>query len=151
MSESIEQRSFGEWRSPITTDLIISQAIGLGGPVPYGDDLFWTESRPQEGGRTVIVRRDIDGKETDVIPAPFNARTRVHEYGGGAWLNLDDDIYFSNFADGFLDGIFKFSTLYFEVFGRKFTLCDPDFGYFGSFGCQNMVFEGYMMYFPCLK
>jgi dipeptidyl aminopeptidase/acylaminoacyl peptidase len=55
--------------------------------------------RPSEGGRSVIVRRDSDGVTGDVIPPPFNARTRVHEYGGGDYVVSDSAVYFSNFAD----------------------------------------------------
>jgi dipeptidyl aminopeptidase/acylaminoacyl peptidase len=64
-----------------------------------GDDLYWTELRPAEKGRMVIVRRTHDGKTTDMTPLPFNARTRVHEYGGGAFAVDRGTIYFSNFAD----------------------------------------------------
>ena len=55
--------------------------------------------RPSEGGRNVIVRRDAAGAATDVNQPPLNARTRVHEYGGGDYVVSDGVIYFSNFAD----------------------------------------------------
>ena len=55
--------------------------------------------RPQEGARNVIVRRTPDGETRDVTPAPFNARTRVHEYGGLCFWIADGDVYFANFAD----------------------------------------------------
>lgn len=55
--------------------------------------------RPKEGGRNVIVRRDPDGTQTVATPQPFNARTRVHEYGGGDYLATGGIIYFSNFSD----------------------------------------------------
>ncbi len=90
---------YGAWKSPITSDLIVSQSIGLGGGVFDGDDVYWLEGRPAEAGRNVIVRRTPDGTTTDVNPAPFNARTRVHEYGGGAVLVDYGVVIFSNFAD----------------------------------------------------
>ncbi len=90
---------YGSWRSPITTDLVVSEFVGLGQPVIDGDDIYWTEMRPVEGGRTVIVRRTADGRTEDVTPTPFNVRTRVHEYGGGAYTVSDGVVYFSNFAD----------------------------------------------------
>lgn len=90
---------YGEWRSPITSDLIIAKSIGLGGPQPSPHGLLWSEGRPQEGGRAVIVLRNEQGECTDLIPPPFNVRTRVHEYGGGAWLLHKDTVYFSNFSD----------------------------------------------------
>ncbi len=99
MNSTKQQKPYGEWDSPITTDLIISQAIGLGSAALYKGDLYWTESRPQEGGRNVVVRRFANGEEKDVLPAGFNVRTRVHEYGGDAWLIHDDRVYFVNFVD----------------------------------------------------
>lgn len=91
---------YGSWKSPITSDLIVSSTIGLGEIAIDGDDIYWIELRPSEGGRNVIVRRTPDGQTIDVTPPPFNARSRVHEYGGGAFLVADGTVYFSNFADG---------------------------------------------------
>src|SRR3954452_8079558 len=90
---------YGSWKSPITGDLIVSDSIRLGSIVLDGDDIYWSEGRPSEGGRNVIVRRSADGTITDITPASFNARTRVHEYGGGAFTVKDGTIYFTNFAD----------------------------------------------------
>src|SRR5262249_58457627 len=84
--------------SPITSDLIVSGTIGLGEIQLDENDVYWIESRPAEAGRCVIVRRTPDGRTTDVTPPPFNARTRVHEYGGGSYLVSDGAIFFSNFA-----------------------------------------------------
>ncbi|HEX2910303.1 MAG TPA: S9 family peptidase [Chloroflexia bacterium] len=90
---------YGSWKSPITSDLIVAKNIGLGAPSFDGENIYWSEGRPQEGGRTAIVRRAPDGTTSDVLPLPFNARTRVHEYGGGSYLIADGILYFSNFAD----------------------------------------------------
>ena len=90
---------YGSWRSPVDAGLVASAFVGLGQPAIDGDDVYWTEMRPDEGGRTVIVRRTSDGRTSDVTPAPFNVRTRVHEYGGGAYTVSDGVVYFSNFAD----------------------------------------------------
>ncbi len=96
---------YGSWKSPITSDLIVSQSIGLGGGILDGDDVYWLEGRPSEAGRYVIVRRAPDGASADggttcdVNPAPFNVRTRVHEYGGGAVLVDQGVVIFANFAD----------------------------------------------------
>jgi dipeptidyl aminopeptidase/acylaminoacyl peptidase len=65
-----------------------------------GDDLYWLESRPEEGGRLVVVRRGADGAVTDKTPPGLNARTRVHEYGGGSYTVDDGLVIFSNFGDG---------------------------------------------------
>jgi dipeptidyl aminopeptidase/acylaminoacyl peptidase len=90
---------YGSWKSPITSDLIVSETIRLGEIVLDGEDIYWAEMRPAEGGRYVVVRRTPDGRTADVTPSPFNARTRVHEYGGGAFAVADGTVYFSNFAD----------------------------------------------------
>src|SRR5207302_8889274 len=97
---------YGSWSSPITSDLIVASTIGLGGILLDGTDVYWLESRPQENGRSVIVRRAADGSSVDVTPpvpgageATFNVRTRVHEYGGGAYLVSDGVVYFCNDAD----------------------------------------------------
>jgi hypothetical protein len=94
-----ETLPYGAWRSPITSDLIVAETIGLGGVIVDGDDIYWTESRPSEGGRNVLVRRTKDGGREDVTPAPFNVRTRVHEYGGGSVTVHHGTGYFSNFTD----------------------------------------------------
>ena len=90
---------YGSWRSPITSDLIVAESVGLGQIEIDGDDIYWVESRPSEGGRSVLVRRTPDGKTTDLTPPPYDVRTRVHEYGGGAFAVHDGVVYFSNFAD----------------------------------------------------
>lgn len=77
----------------------MSQGVGLGRPHADGEDIYWGEGRPQEAGRQVIVRRSPDGRTVDINPAPFNARTRAHEYGGGAFLATGGVVYFSNFED----------------------------------------------------
>jgi dipeptidyl aminopeptidase/acylaminoacyl peptidase len=90
---------YGSWKSPITSDLIVSGTIGLTDPALDGDCLYWVESRPSEAGRNVIVKMSPDGRITDVTPPAFNARSRAHEYGGGAYLVYEGSVYFSNFAD----------------------------------------------------
>jgi dipeptidyl aminopeptidase/acylaminoacyl peptidase len=90
---------YGSWKSPITTDLIVSGSIGLTQPLIDGDDLCWVEMRPIEAGRNVIVKRNGSGVISDAIPVPFNARTRVHEYGGGDYTVKKGLVCFSNFSD----------------------------------------------------
>ncbi len=88
---------YGTWKSPITADLITGATIGLGSPVADGDTLYWLESRPLEGGRNVLVRRTVDGSIADVTPPPLNVRSRVHEYGGGAFAVKGGCIAFVDF------------------------------------------------------
>ena len=90
---------YGSWASPITTDLIVADSVGLGQIALDGDDVYWVELRPLEAGRQVVVKRTPDGAALDVTPAPFNVRTRVHEYGGGAYVVSEGTVYFTNFAD----------------------------------------------------
>ena len=90
---------YGSWKSPITADLIVGGSIGLGGTIADGGDLYWSELRPAEEGRIVVVRRDAAGAIADVTPDGFNARTRVHEYGGGAYVASQGEVWFSHFPD----------------------------------------------------
>ncbi|HKH70821.1 MAG TPA: prolyl oligopeptidase family serine peptidase [Vicinamibacterales bacterium] len=76
-----------------------SQGVRLGSVAVDGDDVYWLERRPNEGGRSVLVRRRADGRREELTPQGFNVRTRVHEYGGGAYIVAGGDIYFSNFSD----------------------------------------------------
>jgi dipeptidyl aminopeptidase/acylaminoacyl peptidase len=90
---------YGSWKSPITSGLIAGKTVSLAEILLDGDDIYWLEGRPTEGGRYVIVKRSSNGKTVDMTPPPFNARTRVHEYGGGAYAVKNGVIYFSNFSD----------------------------------------------------
>ena len=90
---------YGAWKSPISANLISTEGRRIIEAVADGEDIYWIEMRPTENGRYVVVRRTPDGQTTDVTPAPFNARTRVHEYGGAAFIVNDGTVYFSNFAD----------------------------------------------------
>ena len=91
--------SFGSWRSPITSDLIAADSISLIDVLLDDDEVYWIESRPQQEGRNVVVKYARDGTAHDVSPPPFNARTKVHEYGGGAVLVDRGTVFFTNFAD----------------------------------------------------
>jgi len=90
---------YGSWKSPITSDLIVEGSVGLSQPTFDGDDIYWLEMRPKESGRNVIVKKSAAGACVDINQSPFNARTRVHEYGGGDYLVSQGIVYFSNFSD----------------------------------------------------
>jgi dipeptidyl aminopeptidase/acylaminoacyl peptidase len=90
---------YGSWKSPITADLVATGEIGLEQIRLDSDDIYWIERRAQEGGRKVIVRCAPNGRMTDLTPVPLNARTRVHEYGGGDYAALNGTVVFSNFTD----------------------------------------------------
>lgn len=90
---------YGSWKSPFTADRVVAGAIQLDQVAIDGEDIYWLEGRPAEGGRVVLVRQGPDGRQEDVTPQGFNVRTRVHEYGGGAYSVHEGTIFFSNFAD----------------------------------------------------
>lgn len=91
--------AYGTWQSPISADLIVQGALGLTSVSIDGDDVYWIEMRPTERGRYAIVRRNPSGIEEEILPAEMSARTRVHEYGGGAYCVDKGRIIFSNFTD----------------------------------------------------
>jgi dipeptidyl aminopeptidase/acylaminoacyl peptidase len=92
---------YGSWLSPITSDLIVAQSIALADVRFDGEHVYWLEGRPQEQGRLVVVRADWHGgNAADMVPKPYSARTRVHEYGGGSWTVSRGVLTFSNFSDG---------------------------------------------------
>lgn len=90
---------YGEWPSPISAEDVVAAAASPGDVRPVGDAVFWNESRPAEGGRIQIVRWRADGPTVDLLPDGWSARTRVHEYGGGAWLATAEWLYFSSWDD----------------------------------------------------
>lgn len=94
----------GSWKSPITSELIVSKAVGLGQIHLDEGSIYWVETRPSEDGRSVIVQRSAEGELLDRTPPEFNVRTRVHEYGGGAYSVKNGILYFANFADQRLYG-----------------------------------------------
>ncbi len=102
--EHTETAPYGSWPSPISAALVAAGGTGLSGPAVRTDpdgrtEVWWAELRPSEGGRSVLVRRLPGGDRTDMIAAPWSARTRVHEYGGGAWFLGATAAYFSNWDD----------------------------------------------------
>ena len=90
---------YGSWPSPVSAEMIAGATIRLGQIALRGEEIFWSEGRPHEEGRNVLVRRAADGACTDLNPAPFDVRTRVHEYGGGAFVLLPDGAVFSHDDD----------------------------------------------------
>ena len=91
---------YGSWSSPITLGLVADEGgVSYGYLSVDGDGLYWLESRPTEQGRQALVFLPHGGSAVDVVPAGFNVRTRVHEYGGGAWFRDGGTVYCSNFDD----------------------------------------------------
>ena len=93
------ERPHGSWPSPITAGLVVADAASIGEAAVGLVDVWWAEGRPEEGGRVQLVRHRPGGDRTDVLPEGFAARTRVHEYGGGAWWLHEGDVVFANWSD----------------------------------------------------
>ncbi|GAB3983450.1 prolyl oligopeptidase family serine peptidase [Actinoallomurus acanthiterrae] len=86
---------YGSWSSPISAADVARARLRISFPTIHGDRVWWQETRPEKGGRTTIVRSGVD-----LLPAPWNARTRVNEYGGRSYLPLPDgDVVFANYED----------------------------------------------------
>lgn len=90
---------FGSWQSPISAASLASSGVGISEPHVDGGAVFWLESRPSDGGRVVVVRRGPGGDARDLTAAPFNVRSRVHEYGGGAFDVAAGVLVFCHFDD----------------------------------------------------
>ncbi|MFK7830658.1 MAG: prolyl oligopeptidase family serine peptidase [Congregibacter sp.] len=90
---------YGSWPSPISAASLVEGARGIWGLVKDGDYFYWQESRPQEGGRVTVMRWQEGKEPEEILPAPWNIRTRVQEYGGGSLLVADGRLWFSNFSD----------------------------------------------------
>src|SRR5262249_21808536 len=85
---------FGRWPSPITPRLAAAGSRRFGALQADAGALYWSESRPEENGRQTILRASADGRVRELLPAPFSARSRVHEYGGGEIPVARATIYF---------------------------------------------------------
>ncbi|MFC1802878.1 S9 family peptidase [Thermoproteota archaeon] len=92
---------YGSWKSPITADLTAKSGARLSDVQVYGSKVYWFEMRPEEKGRCVVVEHSVEGIR-DCITKGYNARTTVHEYGGGAYVVAGGAVYFSNFEDQLL-------------------------------------------------
>ena len=88
--------SYGAWKSPISADMLAKSGVSSGWLETHGEDVYWVEGRPSEGGRYVVVRRTPDGVVSDITPEDYNARTLVHEYGGGMYWLHNRSVYFTN-------------------------------------------------------
>lgn len=100
-------RGYGDWPSAISPELIVADSINIDEPRLTASASYYLERRPQENGRCVIVRASRDDNtqdfvRSDILPPPFSARSRVHEYGGGSYcvgLNEQETVYFVNDSD----------------------------------------------------
>jgi dipeptidyl aminopeptidase/acylaminoacyl peptidase len=89
---------YGSWPTPITSELVVRSARLPNGLRLDGDDVWWSEGRPEEAGRIAVLRRSAEGDVTEVVRTPFNARSGAHEYGGAAWWVRDGVLWFVDWA-----------------------------------------------------
>ena len=94
-----ETLPLGCWPSAISAELVAGKSLRLGALQADKGSLYWSESRPDEGGRGVILRAGPDGCVSDMLPAPWSARSKVHEYGGGEFLASSGRIFFVEAGD----------------------------------------------------
>ncbi|CAM6087845.1 unnamed protein product [Calypogeia fissa] len=102
MGQEKVEAAFGSWKSPITADLVSGASLRLGGKaLDSHGRLLWVEGRPTESGRYVLVSggSEVGAAPVDITPPGFSIRTTVHEYGGGAFTVVDDEVFFSNYKD----------------------------------------------------
>ena len=90
---------FGAWPSPLTAEAVAGGSVRVGGLALDEDDVYWVESRPAEQGRLALLRKRGNGDVEEVVGAPYSVRTRVHEYGGGAFAIDGGEVIFANDAD----------------------------------------------------
>jgi dipeptidyl aminopeptidase/acylaminoacyl peptidase len=94
-----EAAPFGSWRSPVTAAMLAAGEVPLGAPDISESGTYWLEGKPLEGGRVILIGLDPNSTRVELTPPPFYVRTRVHEYGGGAYAVQGQTVYFSNFRD----------------------------------------------------
>lgn len=142
---------YGSWRSTIAPEALVTGFVRLAEARWDGDDLLWLEGRPEDGGRATLVRLRPGGVPEDVSPPGVNVRTRVHEYGGGAYLAADGLVVVSDFATGRLlrvspdrsaepltpDGPYRYADLALDAGRARLVAVREDHG--GPGECANTI------------
>ncbi|TDV43645.1 S9 family peptidase [Actinophytocola oryzae] len=95
----VKNAQFGSWESPLTATTVAAAGVSPRWVDVHDGVVWWAESRPTEDGRVALMREGPDGKPVEVLPAPWNVRNRVHEYGGRPWVVLGDTVVFTSWAD----------------------------------------------------
>jgi dipeptidyl aminopeptidase/acylaminoacyl peptidase len=95
----VKTAPYGTWASPLSASAVAAGSLRLGAVQLDRGNVYWLEGRPQERGRSALLRWSPDGAIGDVVPADFNIRSRVHEYGGGAYIVRNGTVYCVNFSD----------------------------------------------------
>jgi dipeptidyl aminopeptidase/acylaminoacyl peptidase len=90
---------YGSWPTPVTSAVVVAEAVGLSELRVDGEDVIWSETRPAEGGRTALVRLCADGSREELLEPAQNARSAVHEYGGAAWWARNRVVWFCSWRN----------------------------------------------------
>jgi dipeptidyl aminopeptidase/acylaminoacyl peptidase len=106
-STSVTVAPFGAWASPFKIERLTDRVVFLSDPHAVDGERWWIEGRPEESGRQVLVRRETDGALSRMTPDGFNARSRVHEYGGAAYLVSGELVVVSDFTSGRLQRVVR--------------------------------------------
>jgi len=99
VSDSPGALPYGSWPTPIDSELVVQAQVMLGEVALDGDAVWWSEQRPEEGGRTQLVCLAVDGERRELLPPLANVRTSVHEYGGGAWWVHGGTVWYAEWDD----------------------------------------------------
>jgi dipeptidyl aminopeptidase/acylaminoacyl peptidase len=92
-------KPYGTWPSPITPALAARASRRFGSVQSADGFVYWSEGRPEQQGRQTILRASAEASPAEVLPEPYSARSRVHEYGGGEFLAAGGNLYFVNDKD----------------------------------------------------
>ncbi|MBQ5962125.1 prolyl oligopeptidase family serine peptidase [Massilia sp. ZL223] len=88
----------GAWTSPITAAVVAAGATPLSQLAVDGGSVYWLEGRASEAGRSTLMGGQGTAR-AELTPLPFNVRSRVHEYGGGAYAVAGGQVFFSHHGD----------------------------------------------------
>jgi len=99
MNDTHHVLPYGAWSSSIDAAMLAGQSVRLAGVALDGTDAIWVEGRPAQAGRSVLVRARDGAGVRDLTAAPWNVRSRVHEYGGGAFAARDGSVWFVHDED----------------------------------------------------
>ncbi|WP_342643494.1 S9 family peptidase [Rhodoligotrophos ferricapiens] len=154
MDATKTRTAYGAWPSPITADMVAGRAVRFGMLRAEGEVLYWTESRPRENGRMTVMRTRPEASPRDMTPAPYSARSRVHEYGGGEFLTVNGAVYFVNGEDqnihvGTVGGVvpltsvkyYRFADLAYDRLRRRLIAVAERHGTSGAADPKNMLTE----------
>ncbi len=133
---------YGYWPSPITEKSLIQNYKGFGYTALDGENIYWTESRPSEGGRCTIIKCDLSGKMTDLLPKEYSALSRVHEYGGIPFAVKTDNLYFINAPDQALYFCSPEGTITPVISEKNLRFAEPVITSAGIFAVAELHGEG---------